>query len=222
MGKNIVSKSNELIQMKLLKTNKALGLGEMKVANAIYSKIMPNDEDFKEYALTIPELAKLAGLDSKQLHKDIDRITDNLTGTVIKIQEPGSQDWLKAAVCITARYKAKDQCVYFKVAPDLVPYLLRLKESGAGFTQYYLEQTTNLQSKHALRLYELLRQFLPIKKVREAGMTAGFRRVSVDDLKGYLGIQNRYPKFAELRRAVLEPAQKELALKTDIAFDFTP
>ena len=220
-GKAIVSKSNKLNEMRLLSLPAGMGKSELKIANAIYSKVSPEDEEFKEYALTISELAGLAGLEKDRLRKNIKRITANLLGTVITIEEPNSRDYLQASVFCTARYKAKDECVYFKIAPDLIPYLLRLKDAGCGFTQYYLEQTTSLQSKHSLRLYELLRQFLPLKKVKE-GVTSGFRRIAVSDLREYLGVKNKYPKFKDFREKVLELAQCELAEKTDLLFEFTP
>ena len=220
-GKAIVSKSNKLNEMRLLNFPATMGKAELKIANAIYSKVAPDDEEFKDYVLTIPELAELAGLEKDRLYRNIKRITANLIGSVITIEKPNSRSYLQASVFCTARYEEEDECVYFKIAPDLIPYLLRLKDAGCGFTQYYLEQTTSLQSKHSLRLYELLRQFLPLKKVKE-GVTSGFRRVAVSDLREYLGVQNKYPRFGDFREKVLEPAQKELAEKTDLCFEFTP
>ena len=220
-GKAIVSKSNKLNEMRLLTLPATMGKAELKIANAIYSKVAPDDEEFKDYVLSIPELAELAGLEKDRLYRNIKRITANLIGSVITIEKPNSRSYLQASVFCTARYEEEDECVYFKIAPDLIPYLLRLKDAGCGFTQYYLEQTTSLQSKHSLRLYELLRQFLPLKKVKE-GVTSGFRRIAVSDLREYLGVQDKYPKFAIFRRDVLEPAQRELAEKTDLCFEFTP
>ena len=220
-GKAIVSKSNKLNEMRLLTLPATMGKAELKIANAIYSKVAPDDEEFKDYILSIPELAELAGLEKDRLYRNIKRITANLIGSVITIEKPNSRSYLQASVFCTARYEEEDECVYFKIAPDLIPYLLRLKDAGCGFTQYYLEQTTSLQSKHSLRLYELLRQFLPLKKVKE-GVTSGFRRIAVSDLREYLGVQDKYPKFAIFRRDVLEPAQRELAEKTDLCFEFTP
>ena len=220
-GKAIVSKSNKLNEMRLLTLPVTMGKAELKIANAIYSKVAPDDEEFKDYVLTIPELAELAGLEKDRLYRNIKRITANLIGSVITIEKPNSRSYLQASVFCTARYEDEDECIYFKIAPDLIPYLLRLKDAGCGFTQYYLEQTASLQSKHSLRLYELLRQFLPLKKVKE-GVTSGFRRIAVSDLREYLGVQDKYPKFAIFRRDVLEPAQRELAEKTDLCFEFTP
>ena len=221
-GKSIVSKSNKLNEMRLLSLPAGMGKAELKIANAIYSRVAPEDEEFKEYTLTISELAGLAGLEKDRLYRNIKRITANLLGTVITIEKPNSRSYLQASVFCTARYDDEDECVYFKIAPDLVPYLLRLKDAGCGFTQYYLEQTSVLDSKHSLRIYELLRQFLPMKKVKEEGVTSGFRRIAVSDLREYLGVQDKYPKFAIFRRDVLEPAQRELAEKTDLCFEFTP
>ena len=221
-GKAIVSKSNKLNEMRLLTLPATMGKAELKIANAIYSKVAPDDEEFKDYVLTISELAALAGLEKDRLYRNIKRITANLLGSVITIEKPNSRSYLQASVFCTARYEEEDECVYFKIAPDLIPYLLRLKDAGCGFTQYYLEQTTSLQSKHSLRLYELLRQFLPLKKVKEERLTSGFRNILVNDLREYLGVQNKYPRFGDFKEKVLEPAQRELAEKTDLCFEFTP
>ena len=222
MGRNIVSKSNELIEMRLLDIDRPLGLAEMKVANAIYSMVSPDDADFKPYALSVHALAELAGLDRDRLYREIDRITDRLCGTIVRVRRLNNDGFLKASLFSTAEYIASEEVINFKIAPDLIPYLLRLRDSGCGFTQYYLEQTTSLQSKHSLRLYELLRQFLPLKKVKEEGITSGFRRVAVSDLREYLGVQDKYHRYDNFRLKVLEPAQKELAEKTDLCFEFTP
>ena len=125
-GKAIVSKSNKLNEMRLLSLPAGMGKAEMKIANAIYSKVSPEDEEFKEYALTISELAGLAGLEKDRLYRNIRRITANLIGSVITIEKPNSRSYLQASVFCTARYEEEDGCVYFKIAPDLIPYLLRL------------------------------------------------------------------------------------------------
>ena len=208
--------------MRLLTLPVTMGKAELKIANAIYSKVAPDDEEFKDYVLTISELAELAGLEKDRLYRNIKRITANLLGSVITIEKPNSRSYLQASVFCTARYEEEDGCVYFKIAPDLIPYLLRLKDAGCGFTQYYLEQTTSLQSKHSLRLYELLRQFLPLKKVKEERLSSGFRKILVNDLREYLGVQNKYPRFGDFKEKVLESAQRELAEKTDLCFEFTP
>lgn len=222
MSKSIVKKSNNLIEMRLLELDRPLGLAEMKVANAIYSKISPDDDELKLYTLSVQELASLAGLDRDRLYREIGRITDRLCGTVVTVTKPNNSGWLKAALFSTAEYTAENQTIDFQVADKLKPHVLALRETGCGFTQYYLDQTSGLQSKHSLRLYELLRQFLPLKKVRMDGLTTGFRRVLVKDLREYLGLSHKYSRYTELRRAVLEPVQKELAEKTDLCFEFKP
>jgi len=46
--------------------------------------------------------------------------------------------------------------------------------------------------------------------------------LTVDKVKFYLGIEDRYAKFYEFKRWVLIPSQREIEKYTDIRFDFVP
>ena len=116
-----------------------------------------------------------------------------------------------------ARYLPSEGCVEFSISPELTPYLLKMQKN---FTSYNLKQVVNLQSVYSIRLYELLRQFLPLRNVKQGKLTA-WREIDLSTLRGYLGVMpDKYPKFYDFRRYVLERAHSELKEKTDLVFDF--
>jgi hypothetical protein len=68
-----------------------------------------------------------------------------------------------------------------------------------------------LKSSFSIRIYELLKQYENFKE----------RSFLVEDLRTMLGIEaDEYPKYGNFKQKVLNVAQKEIAEKTDISFEY--
>ncbi len=215
-----VTKANRLIETCLIETTTKLSLRDQKVVLSVVSQVSPNDDDLKTYSLSIKELSSLTGINKNNLYREVSLICRRLVSSVITIKEPGDE---KGFLMVTwfshARYVETNGVIEFSISPELKPYLLKLKSQ---FTTYHLNQVVSLQSVYSIRIYELLRQFFPLKDV-ESGKTSSFREITLDDLRGYLGVDNgKYPKFALFRKNIIERSQAELKEKTDICFDFEP
>lgn len=90
-------------------------------------------------------------------------------------------------------------------APDVVPLITRLEER---FTSYQLQQVSQLTSKYAMRLYELLIAW------REVGKTPVFE---LQDFRAKVGVNNdEYKLMHQFKSRVLEPAIKQINEHTDI------
>lgn len=90
-------------------------------------------------------------------------------------------------------------------APDIVPFITRLEER---FTQYQLKQITQLTSKYAIRLYELLISWRSVGKMPT---------IELMEFREKLGIEsNEYQRMELFKRRVLEPAIKQINQFTDI------
>lgn len=214
-----ITKANKLVEVKLLEVGNRLKLRDQKVVLAVVGQMSPEDEDFKHYQVTINELVALTGITSENLYRDIDKICLRLMSSVITIKEPGNQ---KGFLMVTwfshSRFYPDKGCVEFSVSPELKPYLLQVKNQ---FTTYSLNQVVHLKSTYSIRLYELLRQFLPVKGVNN-GRSVAFREITVTDLREYLGVEKgRYSRFVDFRRYILDHCQKELAEHTDLKFEYT-
>ena len=187
---------------------------------AVIGQLSPNDEDFKHYHISISELAALTGIHKNNLYQDLDAACTRLMSSVIRIKEPdNSKGFLLVTWFSHARYNPEKGWIEFSISPELKPYLLKVKSQ---FTTYHFAQIAALHSTYSIRLYELLRQFLPLKSV-DMGRTSAFRDISLKDLREYIGVEShRYPRFTDLRRNILEKVRGELKELTDIAFDFEP
>lgn len=94
-------------------------------------------------------------------------------------------------------------------APDVVPLITKLE---CHFTSYQLKQVTQLSSKYAIRLYELLIAW------RGKGKTPVFQ---LEDLRFKLGLkEGDYPRIDTLKRRVLDQAVKQINHHTDIETNY--
>ncbi len=127
---------------------------------------------------------------------------------IITIKSLEKKGFAKAALLGGVKYYEGKGIIKLSFHPYLKPYMLQLKEK---FTQISLGDVIGLRSVHAIRIYELLKQYESIGK----------RDVSLSDLREYCGISiNQYKKFNNLKKDVLVRAKREIDNKTDLYIDY--
>ena len=179
-----------------------LSLGEQRMVLMMICKIGYEDEAFQGYEIPIKELADTLQINEDCAYREANAITDKLLKRMLRIKRADGSllkcNWIAEAI-------HQPGSVTLTPAPSLRPYLLELRER---FTIVPLAQIKELRSQYSVRIYMLLRQHLGL----------GRFELTVDDFKAMLGIEEQYQKFNELRRWVLEAAQKELSEKADLSF----
>ena len=94
-------------------------------------------------------------------------------------------------------------------APDVVPLITRLEQH---FTSYQLKQVSQLTSKYAIRLYELLIAWREIGKVP---------KIELSEFREKLGIgADEYKAMNHFKSRVLEPSIKQINEHTDITVTY--
>ena len=93
-------------------------------------------------------------------------------------------------------------------APLMIPYIIRLESE---FTPFRLEKIGKLSSAHAVRMYELLVQYLSLGK----------REIRIDWIRDTLQIVDEYPAVIDLKRRVIDVAVKQINAHTDITTSYT-
>jgi plasmid replication initiation protein len=213
-----VTKSNKLIQIKLMESKTMLSVKDQKIILSVVSQINPDDEDFKDYKLSINDISKITGMKKQNIHTGINEACTRLMTSPITIKEPSNpKGFLIVNWFSHAEYLPDDGNINFSISPRIKPYLLQLK---GQFTSYRLNQIMSLQSSYSIRIYELLRQFLPMNYKNK---NIAFREITIEDLRGYMGVEDgKYPRFADLKNKIIVRCQKELLKETDLCFDFEP
>lgn len=201
---------NELIVQHnhLIEARYHLTLQEKRLMCWLASQVKQTDEDFKEHELPIKEFAELIDVKGDHLYKTLDTITHKLMQKIITIRSLKKKGFAKAALLGGVEYYEGQGIIKLSFHPYLKPYMLQLKDR---FTQISLGDVMGLKSVHAMRIYEILKQYESI----------GNREISLSDLRDYCGIEEgQYKNFNDLKRFLLQISQKEINNKTDILIGY--
>ncbi len=203
MANDLVIKSNDLIE-----ASYRLGLVEAKIILKLASLIKREDKVFVDYHVSARTLMKEINLGDRH-YEELQKATLGLVEKTATLKE--SDGDLQISFLASAKHYKKGPkkgMIRFRFDPALKPYLLQLKEK---FTAFRLENTLNLRSIYAIRLYELLKQYEAIGK----------RQISIEKFREILELKKtEYKLYSDFKRRIIAPAQRELKKKTDISFEF--
>ena len=196
-----VTQSNKLVEARY-----NLPLSEQRLVMTMIASIRLEDEDFKEYRISVIDFADFLGIDRNSAHRELDKVTTSLMGRTLIFKEFDGP--LKIGWVSSAKYVEKEGAVILCFDPKLKPYLLKLK---GNFTSCKLEMLLSFKSQYSMRIYNWLKQYEQIRK----------REISVIDLREMLGLRNdQYVLYSNFKKDILVATQKELMKKADISFDF--
>lgn len=197
-----IAKQNKLVR----EARYNLSTQQLKVLAFIFSKIKPDDTELKEYAISVEDYCKIAGIDydnggnyafiKRTLRELADESfwwKDETTGDEILVR------WLQ-----DVRLRRSTGTVYVKLHERIQQYVIGLT---GDITIYQLFAILALRSNYAIRIYELLKSY----QYRESDSYI----FDLDELKRLL-MAEHYTNFKDFRRSVLEVAEKEINRYTDL------
>lgn len=189
----IVKKSHELINARY-----SLPVAAQKLICYCTTKIK-DDIDFKEIEITAKELQMITNV--KNPYEELKHIANQLFQAEIYTNKDGKFIERKRWVT-TLKYYDGEGRVTFEFHPDVKPWLIQVKDR---VLKYSLDVLDNFYSKYSIRLYELL---IENRVMLDDGTY--YVDFDLDYLKEILILEDKYPKFTDLRRYVLLPAIQEL------------
>lgn len=201
-----VVKANEIIQ----KAKCDLSLLEQKTFCYAVSKIKPGDTKDTEYTFSINDYCDVCGINrndgrtAEVVKEALKRLRDK---SFYLLDEEGA--WVLIGWLSKVRILPKSGKVKIKFDEDMQKYLMGLYDN---YTQYSLLCVLPMRSAYSIRLYELLKSYVGLKR-REM-------RFDIDDLKTKLNAP--YKKFPDFRRKALEIATREINQYTDIEITWEP
>lgn len=199
----IAMQHNNLVQAKYSMT-----LQQKRIMIWLTSQIKLNDVDFKEHALSVKELIHICNLSGESAYKELKDITFSLVEKGIRIIDiTNPKDEIEVQVSWLSSAKYSSGIVKLTFSPELKPYLLQLKDR---FTAINVIDLMQFASVHAIRIYELLKQYQDI----------GERILSIEKIKECCGVKDRLKKYDHFEKKLLLIAQREINEKSDIRFEF--
>jgi len=206
-NKLIVTKSNTLIE-----AGYRLTLDEQRLILLAIGKIESRDTVLTSkdlFTVSAKEFAIFSSGETRNAYKSIQSAAEDLYERSVTFYEKDEGSILVTRWVSAVKYIESSGTVQLRFAPDVLPLLTQIKSC---FTQYNLENISNLSSIHAMRTYELCLQYLDI----------GHRVMSVDEYKFYLGIEDMYSEYKVFNRDVLKIVVAQINKHTDIIIKATP
>ncbi|MFN2705821.1 replication initiation protein, partial [Neisseria gonorrhoeae] len=195
----VVVKANSLIE-----ANYRLSIDEIRILALTIGTMDPKSNqkifDFTvaDFVREFPEISQDNAY--KQIQAAIKRIYDRSVKTEDKDRVTEFR-WVSSRT-----YFKKEGRFRIAMTDEVMPYLTQLK---GQFTQYQLKHIAYFNSVHSIRIYELITQYRSV----------GSREITVEKLKEWLQVENKYPRFNSLNQRVLEPAITEINEKSDLVVE---
>ena len=142
-----VRKSNEIIQ----RSRFSLSTQQQKLLLYLISKIDANDDDFKDYEVSVVDYCNLCGIDYKSGDK-YKNIKDNIKSIADKSMWIYRDNCTSTIVRWIEKASIESGIIKIRLDNDLKPYLLKLK---GNYTSYQIIFILAFNSKYSIRAYEL-------------------------------------------------------------------
>ena len=147
------------------------------------------------------------GIDLKNLNpKHREGIIEELMTKIITIRDLNNlnkkENWKKYQLLMATEYE--DGVLTTSIYPQLLPYFKEAQKRL--FTRFNIQNIKPLTSIHAIRIYELCKQF----------DDTGWREIDLKEFKKMLEIENKYYRIYDFKKYVLEVAKKQINANTDI------
>ena len=196
-----VAKSNKLIQ-----TSKyTMSMLQSKGLLYLVSHIRPGDTAQTIYEIAIPDFCDVCGIEKKggktisEVMKAIQKLADMSVWIEQSDTDQKLHRWIDTVVVSERR-----NVLLITFHKDMIPYLFELR---SRYTQYQLKNILPMQSRYAIRLYELLSSY---RNKIDTSTT-----FELKELRSLLDAE-KYTRFPDFRRHVLDPAVEDVNSYTDI------
>jgi plasmid replication initiation protein len=205
----IVVKSNKLIE-----AGYRLDLIEQRIILAAIVEARETQKGLGQGFITLEakRFAQTFGMEGGGVYRQLKEAMGTLFNRFIVVRdihpESGKERVTQMRWISSASYIDGAGAVQIRFAQDMVPYISRLETE---FTSYRLEKIGHMTSAHAVRLYELLIQYLSIGK----------REFEVVWLKEALGITGEYKAIKDFKKWVIDVAGAQINEHSDIEVSYT-
>lgn len=208
MPDKTVTKSNNFIT-----SHFNFSMNEYRVLLYGISLLNPLDKQFpREFKINVSAFARMFNLDPSNLYRDVkDAIDKRMFPRYIKIKmEDG---WVgKFHIVDYLKYHDEKGEIEIHFSKYAMPLLCGFKDN---FTSYHLEQIALFKSLYSVRFYEFSVMHM---KANHGKPTQFF--ISIDELKRRFEITDKYSRYNDLKKRVLEKAMIEINAFSNISLRY--
>lgn len=199
-----IVKANSFVQ-----ASYSMTLDEMRILSLTLGVFNPENPSKRDFEFTVDEFCKhFPDVNPDIAYTQVQNAIRKISRRWMTLRD--DEYMLDEVVFVTDRTYFKNEGRFRIMFHErLMPYIAELHNR---FTKYKLANIGTLSSTHSIRLYELCSQY----------RDKGWRQTTVDDLKDWLGIKDKYPRYNSFREWVIEPSIAEINAKTDLLVSVEP
>lgn len=191
--------SNELVSARYSWT-----VQQQRVVLMMMADLDPTAEDFGVQRVQISELIEIAGARNNALYQRSKEAALDLLDQKIAIKLPsGSYKFYN----LMSSVEPRKGYILARFNPDMRPFLLQLKNN---FTRFLLKNVVRFQSPYSIRIYVMTAQF----------RDTGFRIILVDTLREALMLEDKYSRFRDFKKRVIDQSIKEINEFSDLELSY--
>lgn len=198
-----IIKSNHLVEAKY-----DLSLIEQKLVLMALSKLDVKSSTKNKVSLKVKDFCEMIG-STQDRYAEIRDVIRNIRKKEILVTRYGEDHQIKEELIsgwINAAYYSNG-VVDLSFSEVLMPYLTELKDR---YTVYNIMNISHISSKHAIRMYEIMKE-------NEFKKNVYFDYIK---LKETVCGSDKFNRYYDFKRRVLIPSKKEISEKCDICFNF--
>jgi plasmid replication initiation protein len=179
---------------------------ECKVVSFLISKIRKDDNTFNIQTITVKDFNELLDIKGSKSYTYMKNFEEELLKRKVRVIF-NNGDRLNVNWFQYSKYINENATLELCFNSYLKEHLLELNKN---YTKYVLQNICKLNSVHAIKLYELLKQYYKI----------GSRIIDINDLKYMLGIAKGYSQYCDFKKRVLLVSVSEINKNTDLEIEF--
>lgn len=180
-----------------------LSANELKLLRLAIMQSKKGDTELYEYEIAAQDLADFLNINTKNLYMHLDKMTDHIQQSFIKIKDDKKQRFYKQSWVDRCEYNKG--LITIKLAEGLKPYILGLKNC---FSKIKIEEYINYKSKHTIIIRELLEAKMGNEKPH-ADVVIEIP-VTVEEIKRVTNTTKDYKNISQFKAHVLDAAIKEI------------
>lgn len=204
---NWVVKSNKFIEARY-----DMSVVQNRIIILLISKLDRFAEDFGTQILHASEFKELSGQEGWSVYAQLEEAAQQLVEQRIHIAH--EKGWTKANLLSFVTYHKNKGCIEARFNPDMRPLLLKLQ---GYYTKYQAKQVMQLSSPYSIRLYEQLK--MRYEQAKAYGKSPVFE-IEVSYLREILNLEDKYDRFSDFRRRVIDFPTKEINEHTDLSVSY--
>ena len=194
----------------LITASYSLSLNQKRLIETAIAKIKWEDGVPNEILITADEYADAWGISQNSGYEALKKAANELIRESLILPKMSNGEVWEINWLSKKAYADRRGYVKIVFTEDLKPYLQNLNKGY--YTNLRLTELRPYKSLSSMRLHEILMQF----------KETGFRSLSVESLRDFFRMKDKYPKFADFRRYVLERSRQDVEKHSGYEIKITP